>query len=96
MTLVTPGTTSHGTPADAQASISSPPATEDGGVAALEPHHVSSGLGVFDHQLLDPALPGLHVVARALADVDDLGSGRRLGEKFRRRQTIVQHDIGGL
>ena len=70
-------------------------ATEDGGIAALEPDHMSPGLGVFDHQLLDPPLAGLHVVAWALADIDDLGARFRLGEKFRRRQTIVQHDVGG-
>ena len=74
MALVTPGITTTGTPASRQAIDLFAPAAEDEGIAAFEPHDVSAVEGAGDQHPLDLLLRH-RVVARRLADVDELGAG---------------------
>ena len=90
---VTPGTTVASRPASASASSSSPPASEDERVAALEAHDALARARVLDERGVDLLLRHRHA-ARRLADVDALrviGAGV---EQRRRGEAVVEHDLG--
>ena len=91
--LVTPGMTSTRDAGAVAREHLLAAATEHVGVAALEPHDVPAGERVLDEQLLDLVLR-YRVVARALADVDELGGRGEPREALVGREPVVEHDVG--
>ena len=70
-------------------------AAEDEGIAALEAHDCLALFRLVDEQLIDVRL--LHrVVARRLADVDELGITRRPAEDAIIREAVVDNNLGAL
>ena len=90
---LTPGTTSTGTPCAAQARGLLAAAAEQERVAALEPDHAAAALGLLDEDPVDLVLRH-GVVARGLADVDDLDVGGELVEQAARAEPVGDHDVG--
>ena len=69
-------------------------ATEDEGIAALQPHDRRTGAAALDEQRVDLVLRHLGASGR-LADVDELGGGRRELQQRGRREAVVDDDVGG-
>ena len=88
----TPGTTVTGTPASTAAATSSPPRPKTYGSPPLSRTTGQPGQGSLDHDPLDLRL-GHRVVARQLADVDDLrprGERRDIADLG---QAVGEHDV---
>ena len=62
-------------------------------IAALEPHHELARPGPVDQHVVDRVLRHRPAV-RDLRGVDHLDVRRELGEQFRRRQPVGDHDVG--
>ena len=93
--LVTPGTTSKGTPAAASASASSPAAAEDERVAALQAHDPPAATAVRDERRVDLVL-GHGGAPGGLARVEQLGAGPAEGQQPLGAEAVVDDDVGAL
>ena len=69
-------------------------AAEDGGIAALQPHHALARPGGGEQQVVD-ALLRLAVPARSLADADLFDAWRDEGEHARPDQRVIKDDVRG-
>ena len=93
MALLTPGTTSTGTPAGGQIGLFFAAAAKDERVATLEPHDAGMLVGLDAQQLVDLVL-AQGMEAGALAGEDQLGTVRRLVQERRVDQGIVDYGAG--
>ena len=90
--VVTPGTTSYGTPAAFSASASSPPRPSTNGSPGLQPNDPASAPRGTNEQRVDGVLRE-RVAAGAFADIEAVRTTRNR-ENFIGHERVVEHQIG--
>ena len=93
MALVTPGTTSTGTPAVRHASTSSRPRPNTNGSPPFSRTTARPGAGVLDQRVVDVVLPHRRAAGH-LGRVHHLHAGRQLLQQCQRREAVGHHHVG--